>query len=78
MLSNMPSGYHRDMQLLKEKLFPAIQSLKDCLRMMQLMLSNVNVKENILEDDIPKPHAQPNFAELSAVVAVPGGQGILL
>ncbi len=49
--ANLPSGYHRDMQLLKEKLFPAIQSLKDCLRMMQLMLSNVNVKENILGDD---------------------------
>jgi argininosuccinate lyase len=32
--TNLPSGYHRDMQLLKEKLFPAIQSLKDCLRMM--------------------------------------------
>lgn len=49
--TNLPSGYHRDMQLLKEKLFPAIQNLKDCLRMMHLMLSNVNVKENILEDD---------------------------
>ena len=49
--TNLPSGYHRDMQLLKEKLFPAIQSLKDCLRMMHLMLANVNVKENILEDD---------------------------
>jgi argininosuccinate lyase len=49
--TNLPSGYHRDMQLLKEKLFPAIQSLKDCLRMMYLMFSNVNVKENILEDD---------------------------
>lgn len=49
--TNLPSGYHRDMQLLKEKLFPAIQSLKDCLRMMHLMLSNVTVKENILEDD---------------------------
>lgn len=49
--TNLPSGYHRDMQLLKEKLFPAIQSLKDCLRMMQLMLSSVNVKENILNDD---------------------------
>lgn len=49
--TNLPSGYHRDMQLLKEKLFPAIQSLKDCLRMMHLMLSNVTVKDNILEDD---------------------------
>lgn len=49
--ANLPSGYHRDMQLLKEKLFPAIQSLKDCLRMTHLMLSNINIKENILDDD---------------------------
>lgn len=49
--TNLPSGYHRDMQLLKERLFPAIQSLKDCLRMTQLMLSNIKVKENILADE---------------------------
>jgi len=49
--TNLPSGYHRDMQLLKEKLFPAIQSLKDCLRLMHLMLSSIKVKENILNDE---------------------------
>ena len=49
--SNLPSGYHRDMQLLKEKLFPAIQQLKDCLSMMGLMISNVRVKDNILQDE---------------------------
>ena len=49
--TNLPSGYHRDLQLLKEILFPAIQNLKDCLRMIQLMLSNIQVKENILDDD---------------------------
>lgn len=49
--SNLPSGYHRDMQLLKEMLFPAIQNLKDCLRMCHLMLSNVTVKANILDDE---------------------------
>ena len=49
--TNLPSGYHRDMQLLKEMLFPAIQSLKDCLRMVHLMLSNVTVKDNLLDDD---------------------------
>ncbi len=49
--ANLPSGYHRDMQLLKEKLFPAIQSLKDCLGMAHLMLNNIEVKENILEDE---------------------------
>lgn len=50
-LANLPSGYHRDMQLLKEILFPAVQSLKDCLRMVHLMLSNITVKANILQDD---------------------------
>lgn len=50
-LANLPSGYHRDMQLLKEILFPAIQRLKECLRMAHLMLSNITVKENILADD---------------------------
>jgi argininosuccinate lyase len=48
---NLPSGYHRDMQMLKEILFPAIQNLKDCLRMVHLMLSNISVKNNILDDD---------------------------
>ncbi|MBL7856110.1 MAG: argininosuccinate lyase [Cyclobacteriaceae bacterium] len=51
MTANLPSGYHRDLQLLKEILFPAIQHLKDCLRMAHLMLSNIQVKENILADE---------------------------
>ncbi len=50
-LANLPSGYHRDMQLLKELLFPAFANLKDCLRMTQLMLSHIEVKQNILDDD---------------------------
>jgi argininosuccinate lyase len=49
--ANLPSGYHRDLQLVKEMLFPSIQHLKDCLAMMQLMLKNIQVKENILADD---------------------------
>jgi argininosuccinate lyase len=51
MTTNLPSGYHREMQLLKEILFPAIQSLKDCLKMTQLMLSNISVKKGIVEDE---------------------------
>jgi argininosuccinate lyase len=50
MTTNLPSGYHRDLQLLKEHLFPAFQTLKDCLSMAHLMLDNINVKENIMED----------------------------
>ncbi len=51
MTTNLPSGYHRDLQLLKENLFPAFQTLGDCLEMMVLMLSTISVKENILEDE---------------------------
>jgi argininosuccinate lyase len=51
MTTNLPSGYHRDLQLLKEHLFPAFQTLKDCLNMAQLMLSNITVKENILTNE---------------------------
>jgi len=49
--SNLPSGYHRDLQLLKEKLFPAISTLKDCLRMTHLMISAIQIEENILDDE---------------------------
>lgn len=49
--TNLPSGYHRDLQLLKEKLFPAFETIKDCLEMTYLMLSNIQVKSNILEDE---------------------------
>lgn len=51
MTSNLPSGYHRDLQLLKEHLFPAFQTLKDCLGMVSLMLANISIKENILAHD---------------------------
>jgi argininosuccinate lyase len=51
MTTNLPSGYHRDLQLLKEHLFPAFQTLRDCINMASLMLSNISVKENILADE---------------------------
>ena len=51
MLTNLPSGYHRDLQLLKESLFPAIKNLKDCIRMATLMIENIDVKKEILSDE---------------------------
>lgn len=51
MTTNLPSGYHRDLQLLKEHLFPAFKTLKDCLQMASLMLSNITVKEHIVADE---------------------------
>jgi len=50
LINNLPSGYHRDLQLTKEILFPAIGELTACLQMTRLMLSNIEVKDNILED----------------------------
>ena len=51
MATNLPSGYHRDFQLLKEHLFPAIKNLKDCIRMAKLMFENIDVKKDILNDE---------------------------
>lgn len=51
MTTNLPSGYHRDLQLLKEHLFPAFRTLKDCLSMAGLMLSQIQVKTDILADE---------------------------
>lgn len=48
--TNLPSGYHRDLQMLKEKLFPAFTTLKDCLRMTKLMLSHIEIRKDILKD----------------------------
>ncbi|HKG07211.1 MAG TPA: argininosuccinate lyase [Pedobacter sp.] len=50
MTTNLPSGYHRDLQLLKENLFPAITSLNECLEMTTFMLQNITVKDGILND----------------------------
>lgn len=50
MTTNLPSGYHRDLQLLKENLFPAITSLNECLEMATFMLQNISIKEDILKD----------------------------
>lgn len=50
MITNLPSGYHRDLQLLKENLFPAITSLNECLEMTNFMLQNISVKDHILDD----------------------------
>ena len=51
MTTNLPSGYHRDLQLLKEHLFPAFKTLQDCIEMTGLMLSNVEIRKDILSDE---------------------------
>ena len=50
MTTNLPSGYHRDLQLLKEHLFPAFATLRSCIGMAGLMLSQVEVTAQIMDD----------------------------
>ena len=50
--SNMPHGYHRDFQLLKDILFPKLELMHKCLAMAHYMLCNIRINENILENHI--------------------------
>ena len=49
---NMPHGYHREFQLLKDILFPALELMHKCLAMADYMLQHIIVKENILDSPI--------------------------
>ena len=62
MTINLPSGYHRELQLLKELLFPAFTDLKNCLHMATFMLQNITVNQDILND--------PKYAYLFSVEEV--------
>ncbi len=62
LLTNLPSGYHREMQLTKEIIFPALQSLNECLSMTVLMLQNIKFSENILQE--------PKYSYLFSVEAL--------
>lgn len=53
-LTNMSTGYHRDLQLLKEEIFPGVEKLKSCISMTAFMLKSIKVRENILEDPFYK------------------------
>ena len=50
MTTNLPVGYQRDFQLLKDVMFPAIEELKSCLAMCDMMLQHIRVNHDILDD----------------------------
>jgi argininosuccinate lyase len=62
LLTNLPSGYHRELQLTKEILFPGIETLRSCMDMLQISLPQATVKEDILDD--------PRYRYLFSVDAV--------
>ena len=49
--NNLPSGYFRDLQIIKEIFLPAFQELKDCLQMTSYIMNEIKVNEDILKDD---------------------------
>jgi argininosuccinate lyase len=51
MLANLPSGYFRDMQILKEIIFPAFEEIRDCIDIAAFMMDKLIINKNILEDD---------------------------
>ena len=50
LMTNLPSGYHREMQLAKGPIIEAINELKSCLDLFIFTLQKISVKENILDD----------------------------
>lgn len=50
-MANLPSGYHRDLQVIKEMVFPSFNLLRDCLSMANLMFSGIRIRENILQEE---------------------------
>lgn len=50
-LSNLPSGYHRDLQIIKEDYMHSFSTIISCLEMSNIMLSHIEIKDNILEDE---------------------------
>lgn len=51
MTTNLPSGYHRDLQLLKEHLFPAFDTLGQCIQMLTTMVSQIKIEKDLLNHD---------------------------
>jgi argininosuccinate lyase len=53
--NNLPSGYFRDLQIIKEVFLPSFDELKDCLRMTTRMMREINVNEHVLDNDMYAP-----------------------
>jgi argininosuccinate lyase len=50
-MNNLPSGYFRDLQIIKEVFLPAFDELQDCLHMATYIMDKLKINEHILEDD---------------------------
>lgn len=50
-LGNLPSGYHRDMQIIKETYIPSFHTIRDCLEMADIMLQHIQVNDHLMDDE---------------------------
>jgi argininosuccinate lyase len=50
--SNLPSGYNRDLQLLKKLIFDAFDEMKQCIDIMLLMMNNIKVRKNVTDNPL--------------------------
>ncbi len=65
--TNLPTGYHRDLQLIKELVFPAVTALKECLSMTLLLVEHVSVRQGIVND--PRYNNMYSVEEINRLVA---------
>jgi argininosuccinate lyase len=54
-MNNLPVGYFRDLQIIKEVFLPAFGELKDCLQMCAYIISKIEVNEHILDNPVYDP-----------------------
>ncbi|MEG1581007.1 MAG: argininosuccinate lyase [Bacteroidaceae bacterium] len=66
-MNNLPSGYFRDLQLIKEVFIPAFDELEDCLQMAAYIVNKMKVNEHILED--PRYNAMFSVEEVNRLAA---------
>ena len=66
-MNNLPSGYFRDLQIIKEEFLPAFGELKDCLRMAAYIINRMEVNEHILDD--PKYDLMFSVEEVNRLAA---------
>ena len=54
-MNNLPVGYFRDMQIIKEVFLPAFDELKDCLQMAAYIINKIEVRDDILDNPMYDP-----------------------
>ena len=73
--ANLPLGYNRDLQLMKDIMFPATTELITCLEMADFMLSQIRVRTDILDDKGPKVLGRPRLLSQATSRELDGKQG---